>query len=60
MSELAKVKVERGLFRLKKIFDKCEEKDKKIEEYKGEIEDTTTVANQQKKVNTQLKEMDEE
>ena len=40
--ELATVKVDGGLFRLKKIFDKFEENDKKIEEYKGEIEDTVT------------------
>ena len=28
---------------------------KKYEEYKGEIEDTVTVTNQQKKIDTQLK-----
>ena len=58
--ELATVKLDGGLFRLKKIFDKFEENDKKIEEYKGEIEDTVTVAKQQKKIDTQLKEIDEE
>ena len=51
--ELATVKLDGGLFRLKKIFDKFEENDKKIEEYKGEIEDTVTVAKQQKKIDTQ-------
>ena len=58
--ELATVKVDGGLFSLKKIFDKFEENDKKIEEYKGEIEDTVTVAKQQKKIDTQLKEIDDE
>ena len=52
-------KLDEGIFRLKKIFNKFEENDKKkFEEYKGEIEDTVTINNQQKKIDTQLKEFE--
>ena len=42
------------------LFNKFEENDKKkFEEYKGEIEDTVTINNQQKKIDTQLKEFED-
>ena len=54
IKELATVKNDGGLFRLKVLFDN------NIDDFKGDIEDTVSVAKQQKKIDTQLREIDEE
>jgi dynein heavy chain len=54
IKELATIKQDGGLFSLKILFDHD------IDNFKGDIEDTVTIAKQQKKIDTQLKEIDEE
>ena len=54
VKELATVKSDGGNFRLKVLFDA------NIDEFKEDINDTVTLAKQQRKINDQLKEIDEE